>query len=71
MPKKYIIIKIDNVYRVIDVPRERLKGSYRDLLSARRAVLGFLREDCCNHLRLSNEISACCKLCQETFLSIF
>lgn len=70
MPKKYIIIKIDNVYRVIDVPKERLKGSYTDLLSARRAVVGFLRENCCNCCRVASKVPTYRKLWQDTFLSI-
>ena len=67
MLKKYIIIKIDNVYRVIDVPRERLKGSYTDLLSARRAVFGFIRENCCGYCRVANRVLDRCRLCQDTF----
>jgi hypothetical protein len=43
--KRYIIVEIESIYRVIDVVTARLKGSYTDLLSARRAVHGFLCED--------------------------
>jgi hypothetical protein len=43
--KRYIIVEIESIYRVIDVVKERLKGSYTDLLSARRAVHGFLCEE--------------------------
>jgi hypothetical protein len=43
--KRYIIVEIESIYRVIDVVTARLKGSYTDSTSADRAVIGFLIED--------------------------
>ena len=43
--KRYIIVEIESIYRVIDVVTARLKGSYTDSASADRAVIGFLIED--------------------------
>jgi hypothetical protein len=43
--KRYIIVKIEGIHRVIDVLEEELKGSYMDLPSAYQAICGFLLED--------------------------
>lgn len=43
--KRYIIVDVEGIDRVIDVWKERLKGSYMDLPSAYQAICGFLLED--------------------------
>jgi hypothetical protein len=43
--KRYIVVEIEEIHRVIDVWKESLKGSYTDEPSAYQAICGFLLED--------------------------
>jgi hypothetical protein len=56
--KRYIIVKIEGIHRVIDVWKERLKGSYMDLPSAYQAICGFLLEDRKNEKNKCNKESS-------------
>jgi hypothetical protein len=47
--KRYIVVEIEEIHRVIDVWKERLKGSYTDEPSAYQAICGFLLEDLKKH----------------------